>query len=129
MPTENEFRTYLAELLAPLGPISFRRIFSAVGVLGARGMFGLIVDETLYFKVTDESRADYEAAGMSQITYERASGREVGLPYFEVPDELLDEPERFLEWAEKAFAAAVPARRRNSSRRRLPRRAWPTPRA
>lgn len=122
MPTESEFQNYLAELLAPLGAICFRRMFGAVGIFGARGMFGLIIDETLYFKVTVESRAVYEAAGMSQITYERAGGQEVGLPYFEVPNELLDEPDRFLDWAKEAFAAAVPARRVGSVRRRQSRR-------
>ncbi len=112
MSTESEFQNYLAELLAPLGAIRFRRMFGAVGIFNTRGMFGLIIDETLYFKVTAESRAAYEAAGMSQITYERTGGQEIGLPYFEVPDRLLDEPDAFLEWARTAFAAAVPTRRR-----------------
>jgi DNA transformation protein len=116
--TESEFQNYLAELLAPLGVIRFGRMFGAVGIIGARGMSGLIIDETLYFKVTAASGSVHEAAGMGQISYDRTGRQEIGLPYFEVPDVILDEPDRFIQWARPVFAAAVPTRRLGLGRRR-----------
>ena len=58
----DKFLAYLLELLAPVGPVSARRMFGALGLFHRGVMFGLISREELFLKVGDENRAAFEAA-------------------------------------------------------------------
>src|SRR5580692_3054408 len=50
MRAPDKLTAYLLELLAPLGPISARRMFGGVGLFQGGMMFGLIAREELFFK-------------------------------------------------------------------------------
>lgn len=95
----------LQEQLEPLGRITFRRMFSGAGLYCDGVIFGLILRETLHFKVDDRNRAAYEAEGMEPFSYE-AQGRirQIGA-YWRVPERLFDEPDAMVEWARAALAA------------------------
>jgi DNA transformation protein len=95
----------LQEQLEPLGRITFRRMFSGAGVYGDGVIFGLILRESLHFRVDDRNRAAYEAEGMEPFSYE-AQGRirQIGA-YWRVPERLFDEPDEMIEWARAALAA------------------------
>ena len=95
----------LEEQLEPLGRITFRRMFSGAGVYCDGVIFGLILRDTLHFRVDDGNRAAYQAEGMVPFSYE-AQGkiRQVGA-YWRVPERLFDEPDEMLEWARAAVAA------------------------
>jgi DNA transformation protein len=95
----------LQEQLEPLGRITFRRMFSGASVYCDGVIFGLILRDTLHFKVDDGNRAAYEAEGMEPFSYE-AQGkiRQIGA-YWCVPGRLLDEPDEMLDWARAALAA------------------------
>jgi DNA transformation protein len=95
----------LQEQLEPLGRITFRRMFSGASVYCDGVIFGLILRDTLHFKVDDGNRAAYEAEGMEPFSYE-AQGkiRQIGA-YWRVPERLLDEPDEMLDWARAALAA------------------------
>jgi DNA transformation protein len=84
------------------------------GIHGVRGksMFG--GDDTLYFKVDDSNRADFETRGMGPFQPFAEDG-EV-MHYYHVPDDLLDEVEELYAWAEKAIAVARRAKGRSSLR-------------
>ena len=119
MTISPEYREFVAELLAPLGPVGIRSMFGGAGVYYGGVMFGLIADETLYFKVDDDNRGDFEHAGKGPFTYEGKNGRRMVMAYYEVPEELFDEAEELRRWARKAVDAALradkakpPARRR-----------------
>ena len=81
-------------------------------------MFGLIADETLYFKVDDDNRGDFENAGKGPFTYEGKTGRRLVMAYYEVPEELFDEAEELRRWARKAIDAALKADRAKPPARR-----------
>lgn len=53
-------------------------------------------------KVGDTNRPDYEAAGASPFTYE-SKGKQVTMSYWQVPEEILEDPEMLKVWAEKAY--------------------------
>lgn len=98
MPTTPEYATYIIDQLTQIQPVSSRKMFGGVGIFVEPGMFALITSEdVLHFKVDDENRADYEAAGMSQF------GR---MPYYELPGDVLDSPDELATWMEKSIAAA-----------------------
>jgi DNA transformation protein len=95
----------LEEQLEPLGRITLKRMFSGAGIYCDGVIFGLILRDTLHFKVDDGNRALYEAEGMAPFSYE-ARGRTVQLgAYWRVPERLLDEPDEMLAWARAALAA------------------------
>jgi DNA transformation protein len=95
----------LQEQLKPLGRITTRRMFSGAGVYCDGVIFGLILRDTLHFKVDDVNRAVYEAEGMEPFSYEaQGKTRQVGT-YWGVPERLFDEPEEMVEWARAALAA------------------------
>lgn len=106
MPVSQEFRTHIAELLQPIGAIGVRGMFGGAGVYSGDTMFALIADDTLYFKVDDENRAAFAAAGSGPFVYVPGSGRKVSTSYWMVPEKLMDEPDELVDWARQALAAA-----------------------
>jgi DNA transformation protein len=107
----------LKEQLAPLGRISTRRMFSGAGLYCDGVIFGLILRDTLHFKVDDGNRAAYETEGMAPFSYQ-VRGRTVQMgAYWRVPERLLDEPDEMLAWARTALAAGRRAAAPNQSKR------------
>ncbi len=89
-------------------------MFGGVGIYAGDLFFALIDDDTLYFKVDDSNRADYEARGRRPFR-PYGDGGEV-MQYYDVPEDLLDDPESLRSWAEKAIDVARRAKRKRSRR-------------
>jgi DNA transformation protein and related proteins len=116
---------YVLEQLERTGRVNSRRMFGGVGLYCDGLFFGLIFDDTLYFKVGDATRADYESRGMQPFR-PFADRPEVSMTYFTVPADVLDDSEELVAWAKRsvAIAAASPkkaARKTASKGRSRPR--------
>ncbi len=74
MRDPSHLTTFLLDLLAPLGPVSARRMFGGVGLFHAGMMFGLVARDELFLKVSDANRPNYEAAGEAPFSYDTKSG-------------------------------------------------------
>lgn len=113
MAVSPEFRDYVLEMLEPLGGVTARAMFGGAALYRDGTVFALIADEVLYFKVDAANRPDYEAAGTGPFRpYE---GKAFAMPYWEVPAEVLEDPQAIRGWAIKAWEAgrrAGPAKRR-----------------
>jgi DNA transformation protein and related proteins len=95
----------LQEQLEPLGRITVKRIFSGAGVYCDGVIFGLILRDTLHFKVDDANRPAYQAEGMAPLSYQaKGKARQIG-GYWRVPERLFDEPDEMVAWARSALAA------------------------
>jgi DNA transformation protein len=99
------FAEFLQDQLNALGPVTIRRMFGGAGVYCDGLMFGLVSDDTLYFRVDDGNRAAFEAEGQRPFSYD-GKGRTIELPYWRVPERLFDEPDEMAAWARAALAAA-----------------------
>lgn len=97
------------DALAPLGHAAGRSMFGGYGLYLDGLITGIIARDTLYLKVGDGNRADYEAAGSQPFTYD-GGGKPVAMSYWEVPAEVIEDPERLRAWALRARAASVRAR-------------------
>jgi DNA transformation protein and related proteins len=105
MASSREFISFVTDQLAPLGHVTARRMFSGAGLYCDGVIFALILRGSLYFKVDDGNRADYEGEGLEPFRYE-ARGRTVEIgAYWRVPERLFDDPDDMLEWARDALAA------------------------
>lgn len=107
MPKDDSFRTFVAEQLAVLGPVTLRSMFGGAGAYHDGVMFALIAFDTLYFKADDGNRADYEAEGTQPFSYETKGGRNTIMSYWQVPERLYDDPDEMRSWVRKAFEAAL----------------------
>ncbi len=93
----------MLEQLAPVGPLTSRKMFGGVGLYAQGLFFALIDDDTLYLKGDEALRPDFEAAGSVQFAPFGMSP----MAYWSVPAEALDEPERMVEWARRSIAVAA----------------------
>jgi DNA transformation protein len=99
------FHELLEELFGPLEGVTFRRMFGGVGVFRQGMMFALVDDDVLYLKADEATSPAFAAEGSSPWTYPGMRGATT-LPYWRLPERLLDEPEEFRQWALTAFAVA-----------------------
>lgn len=91
-------------------------MFGGVGIYSDEIFFALIADDTVYFKVDESTRVDFEARGMGPF---RPFGDEGGtMKYYQLPEDLLEDLEALRPWAEKAASVARQSKARRSSRRR-----------
>jgi DNA transformation protein len=106
MVASDSFAEFLREQLAPLGRVMMRRMFGKTGVFCNGLMFGMVTNDTLYFRVDDHNRVVFkEAESVPPLNYEK-KGRTIDLSFWRVPERLLDEPEELATWARAALAAA-----------------------
>lgn len=111
MSVNEEYKAFLHELFTGFGPITIRHMFGGGGVYHDGVMFALIADETLYLKADEITRADFEAEGMGPFTY-TGKGKPVRMSYWELPEALYDDPDRFADWARTAFDVALRAKKK-----------------
>ena len=106
------FRSFvLDQLVRVMAGVRDRPMFGGVGIYSGDLFFALIDEDTLYFKVDDTNRPDFEARGMGPF---RPMGMEgETMQYYAVPEDLLEDPEALRSWVEGSLAAA----RRKKSRR------------
>lgn len=110
MPVLPDFIGHVLDLLSGWSGLSVRRMIGGYGLYYRGVHFALIADDTLYFKVDEHSRRDFEAAGTRPFVYRRQS-KTVALSYWEAPAELFDDPETMRRWARRAFDAAMTTRK------------------
>ena len=109
MAVSAAYREYVLEQLGRVAPVTSRAMFGAVGIYSDGLFFALMDDDTRYFKVDDSNRPDFEAAGMEPF---RPYGDDRAMGYYEVPADVLEDPHRLREWAEKALAVARKAKKK-----------------
>ena len=104
MAVSEEFREYVIERLQAVIPVYWRSMFGGLGIYSNQVHFALASKNGLYFKVDDENREDYEQAGMNPF---RPFGNDsFVMSYYEVPEDILENPEILAVWVEKSLAAA-----------------------
>lgn len=101
-----DYAEYVVDLLSPWARVTAKAMFGGFGLYRQGQIFAIIVDDTLYFKVGDSNRPDYEAAGSEPFTYE-ANGKKMVMSYWRVPEDILEDSETIGLWAERAFQEAL----------------------
>ena len=107
MAVSPEFVDYILEQLQPLGGVTHRRMFGGVGLSRHDLFFALIAQDTLYLKVDDANRAEFEAAGCEPF---KPFGGDKAMSYWSAPLDALEDPEVLAAWAGKGIEAAARAR-------------------
>jgi len=100
MAMTDAFQQFLEDTLNRVCPVTTKRMFGGLGIYCDNVMFALANDSTLYFKVDDSNRADYESRGMRAFL-PLGTGRV--MPYYEVPAEVLDDVDELRRWMYKSI--------------------------
>ncbi|HVY42489.1 MAG TPA: TfoX/Sxy family protein [Hyphomicrobiaceae bacterium] len=115
MTVSDSFIDLLLDQLRGMGKVSVRRLFGGAGLYAAGTIFALVSEQTLYLKVDETTRADFEAEGMQPFTYATKDGRHALVSYWRAPERLFDDPDEMLAWATRALAAARRSAAKTSS--------------
>ncbi len=108
MAVSQEYIDLITDQLSEFEGATVKKMFGGYGIFKEKKMFGLVGDDTLFLKVDDHNRADYEARGMKQHYMEK-KGK--GMPYWTVPADVLENKNELKKWAEKAYEAALRAKK------------------
>jgi DNA transformation protein len=126
MPVSRQFHEFVIDQLGAVRAVSSRRMFGGVGFYAGEWFFAIASDDTLYFKVSDQTRPDYEREGMKPFAPFADDARPMR-GYYEVPARVLEDSEQLAEWMQRAISVAasraLKTPRRTASR---PRRSTPS---
>ena len=111
------FAKYCCELLASAGPCVAKRMFGGWGISTDGLSLAIIADlgggEKLWLKASNDSRAQWEAAGCERFTYTATRNGEPvsrGMNYYSAPEDAMDSPHAMAPWARLAMDAALKAK-------------------
>lgn len=108
MAVSVSFRTYLQEQLGRIRPITSRPMFGGLTFFAEGRAFALADDGVIYFKVDATNRPDFEAAGMGPFLPFGDPAKP--MQYYELPPEILEDPEELRVWMTLAIAVAERAK-------------------
>ena len=121
MTVTNSYRTFVLEQLnRAVPPVRARAMFGGVGLYAGDVFFALIASNVLYFRTNESTRSEFESLGMPPFRPFEEHGPVMS--YYQLPEEILEEPEMLRQWAERAIAGARANRRRAGRRQRKKRR-------
>jgi len=121
MAVRSQYLAYILEQLAGLGDLRPRRMFGAVGLYSGELFFGLVDDDTLFFKSDSTNSAEYIARKMPRFMPfpERP---EAVMAYYQVPADIVEDAESLIAWARKSVAVALNSRAAKARPKRAPAR-------
>jgi DNA transformation protein len=124
-----QFLDYVLEQLASLGALRWRRMFGGVGLYSGDLFFGLIDDDTLFFKTDESNAAPYQSRNMPRFM--PPADRPLGaMGYHQVPVDVIEDAQMLIEWARRSVAVALSshaAKRRTVSPRQPTKRSAEKP--
>lgn len=106
MTPSKEFVEYLLEQLESIGSVRANRFFGGVGLSIDSVQFAMMMGDSLYFVVDDSTRNKYEQAGMPPFSYATKKGWVKVKRYYEVPEDILADPDQLAAWANEAIQIA-----------------------
>lgn len=109
MAVDENYVQFVVDQLGGVGDLLRKKMFGGVGFYVDGIMFGLIGNDRFYLKADDTNVKDYEAAGMKAFMSER-KGK--GMPYYEVPADVLENAAELKKWAVKSLQVAKTAKKK-----------------
>jgi DNA transformation protein and related proteins len=116
MAASPEYRDWVLEQLRDAGTVTARAMFGGYGIYLEGLIIALIAGDTLFFKVDDSNRPDFEAMGMGPFQ-PYGEGTET-MQYYEVPADILENRERLVEWAHRALDVSRRAKTKPQKRKK-----------
>ena len=106
MAASNEFTEYIKGQLQDIGNISARRMFGGTLLELGGKQLGIIINGTLYFRVTNPSmQKQYKQSGSVQFSYTRKDKNKpiVIKNWWSVPEDAIDDTKELKRLAKEIF--------------------------
>ncbi len=104
MAVSEGYREFVMEQLDGLGEVTGRRMFGGYGIYCDGLFFALIDDDTLYLKVDESNRGDFEERGLEP--FRPYPDKPVSLGYYQVAPEVLEDADELHRWARRSLEVA-----------------------
>ncbi len=106
----NHLAQEMVECLAPIGPVDTKPMFGAIALRKDGVMLGFVHDGRFYLKVDQEGISRFESLGGEPFAYEMNGRTMTSRSTWSVPDEILEDTEQLIAWAERAVDVATTAK-------------------
>jgi DNA transformation protein and related proteins len=104
LKVSDAFKAFVLDQLETLGDVVPRAMFGGIGLYRRGFFFGIVARDTLYLKVGDRNRRDYERAGTKPFKpYAHRAG---SMQYYAVPLSILENADDLARWARESIAVA-----------------------
>lgn len=105
MRVTDGFRAFVLEQLAGVESLRARAMFGGVGLYADEVFFGILAADTLYLKVDDSNRDQYEAEGMKP--FRPYADKPMTMSYYQVPPGVLEDRDQLAAWARLSVRVAA----------------------
>ena len=119
MAVQPSYLEYVLEQLAALPALRSNRMFGGIGLYSDGVFFGLIDDDTLFFKTNDSNIAPYRERNMPRFM-PFPDRPDAVLGYHQVPADVIEDAETLVTWARSSVAVAVARQAAKAKSRRKP---------
>jgi DNA transformation protein len=96
---DDHFNGFVLDQLADLRDITCHAMFGGYGMYRAGALFGIVHQGRLCFKAGEYTAVRYRSMGMKPFKPNR---RQTLKSYYEVPAEIVESPEHFVNWSLQA---------------------------
>ncbi|MEZ5046508.1 MAG: TfoX/Sxy family protein [Chitinophagaceae bacterium] len=103
MAVNNDYIKYITEQLSGVSPFETKKMFGGIGFFKDDVMFAMIGNNAFRLKVNESNQSDFEKYGMKPY---QSDSKKKGMPYWEVPKEIIDNKKQLTLWAKKAIDVA-----------------------
>lgn len=101
--TEEEI-AHALELFSDVGPLTTRKMFGGLAIYCDGTIFAIVMSDGLIrLKGAGDMIARFEALGMRKWTYQRPGQKASSMPYWDLPESALDDPEEAASLAREAL--------------------------
>ena len=114
MRVTDGFRAFVLEQLAGMESVRARAMFGGIGLYANDVFFGILAADTLYLKVDDSNRGQYEAQGMT--AFQPYANKPMSMSYYQVPASVLEDVDALTSWARASVRVAARATPRKARR-------------
>lgn len=106
MAVTDEQIAFVHDVFAQVGPITTRKMFGGLGIYSDGKIFATVMSTgELRLKGAGDMKTVFADAKWEQWTYTRKDGAQSSMPYWEMPEAFLDDPDEACAWARRALAA------------------------
>ena len=102
MSASPEFVDYILDMLEPLGNITKQRMFGGAVIKSSGKQIGVIFGDEFYFKIDASLQKKYREHGSRPFEYQKKDKVVQIKSWYLAPEEIMENPEEFLEWAFEA---------------------------
>jgi DNA transformation protein len=114
--THDYLEYVIHDLMVGISGLSYRAMFGGYCLYKDGLVFAIFDQEKLYFKVDESNLADYQKQGSKQFTYPMKDGKMMGMNYWELPLDVLEDREELRLWVEKAYEVALRSKNKKAKK-------------